>query len=191
MPEVTTSPVAAGGGIEARLKMLKAQAAERTTNWISTKCFVATSVSCERAFSRSKYYLSELRLGMSSATLEALMLCYWNKDFFSTEGELDDRKIMSLASKKSFRASVAELRAPIETIGEEEQAVDASGNALDMRQMYHLVEHGLEIEAEEEEDEEGYEKSWEEEMEEQEHRAAVEAEIQEEIQARKRAKTNN
>ena len=54
-------------------------------DFINTEFITATSVSCERSFSRSKLFMSALRSSMAVTQLETLMLLYWNEETYKSD----------------------------------------------------------------------------------------------------------
>ena len=56
-------------------------------DFINTEFITATSVCCERSFSRSKLFMSALRSSMAVTQLETLMLLYWNDEVYKSDKE--------------------------------------------------------------------------------------------------------
>ena len=104
--------------VEERLAIQKGKSRQTTTTFIPVGFIPAISVSVERAFSRGKFLLRELRQGLSPQLLEAMIACYWNEEIYIDKG---DQKLTSiLRSKKEH--DLSEARADFYSEAEESEA---------------------------------------------------------------------
>ena len=78
-----------------RLKRLRKKHGQ--DKYVSCNFIPSTSVSVERAFSRGKFLLRDLRTSMSDNIFEALMVCYWNHEFFiGAREDWNDKKMLTM-----------------------------------------------------------------------------------------------